>query len=318
MRATRIVFFGSTTDSVIVLERLSQRSTINLSIVAVVTQPPRPVGRKQVPTPTPVETWAKTRGLTVLSFSSDPMKPWQYQDEAPVIDTLEPLKADLIVSASYGQKIPTKTLTSARYGGLNIHPSILPRWRGGDPVPWAIMSGDHQTGVTVVSLSDKFDEGLIFAQKKIPILPADFSEPLRTKLFSMGADLLVELLPKYLQGKAKGKPQADQDEPQAKRLTREIGFESWETIMKAQTDAMESARIERKFRALHPWPGLWTRPPSLSSGVSGWATQAEKRLKILNLHVSNGKLILDEVQLEGKHPISWQQFASAYLYPPPS
>lgn len=323
MKATKILFFGSTADSVIVVDKLMTLKGVEL--IAVVTQPPRPVGRNQMSTPTPIETWAKAHTIAVLSFPSDAKKPWLYQDETQVIDTLEPIKADLIISASYGQKIPTKTLGDARYGGLNIHPSVLPRWRGGDPVPWAIMSGDHQTGTTVVSLSDKFDEGLIFAQEKIPILPTDLSEPLRTKLFTMGTDLLTELLPNYLQGKAKGKPQVGQDEPRAKRLTREIGFESWDTMMKGQTDAVESARIERKFRALHPWPGLWTKltnlPASPAGGQSNKVTMNKNegiRLKILKLHLDNGKLALDEVQLEGKHPVSWRQFSSAYLSSTPS
>ena len=154
-----ILFFGSTTDSVIILDKLftTHYSLFTPRITAIVTQPPRPVGRKQLMTPTPVETWAKTRAITVLSFPSNTAKPWLYLDEAQVVDALEPLKADLIVSASYGQKIPAKTLKDAKFGGLNVHPSLLPRWRGGDPVPWAIMTGDHQTGVTIVSLSEKFE-----------------------------------------------------------------------------------------------------------------------------------------------------------------
>ena len=275
-----ILFFGSTSDSVIVLEKLP-------SVSAIVTQPPKP-------DPTPVELWAKAHNITCLSFANNPDKRWLYQNEQQVIDTLESIKPDLIISASYGQKIPTKTLADAKFGGLNVHPSILPRWRGGDPVPWAIMSGDHQIGVSVVSLSDKFDEGLIYAQEKIPILPTDTSMPLRTKLFTIGADLLTKLLPEYLAGKAKGKSQLGKTEPRATRLSRETGFEPWPF---AESDAI---RIERKFRAFHPWPGVWT-------------LYNKKRLKILKLHLDNEKLILDEVQLEGKKPVSWEQFKEAYI-----
>ena len=167
-KTINILFFGSTSDSVIVLERLFtlHSSLCTIQIQAIVTQPPRPVGRDHIVTPTPVEIWGKAQNITTLSFESNPLKPWLYKDEQQVIDTLQSVQADLLISASYGQKIPTETLTSAQFGGLNVHPSILPRWRGGDPVPWAILTGDHQIGVTVVTLSEKFDEGLIVAQKK--------------------------------------------------------------------------------------------------------------------------------------------------------
>ncbi len=329
MNPLRIIFFGSTTDSVLVLSRLFQVSSIpsasraagkypfglaqggQVSIAAVVTQPPRPVGREKMIRPTPVETWAKAHDIPVLSFPSDARKSWLYADEEVVIDSLEPLKADLLVSASYGQKIPTKTIADARYGGLNIHPSLLPRWRGADPVPWAILTGDHQTGVTVVTLAEKFDEGRIIAQKKISITDKDTSDPLRTKLFKLGAQLLIDILAS--KGLAfKGSPQQTTDSPYARRFTRDDGFEPWEAIEKAFTDREEARRIERKFRALTPWPGVWTNI-GIMNQESG--SMENKRLKILKLHLYNSGLILDEVQLEGKTPVSWQQFSSAYQVP---
>ena len=119
----KVILFGSTSDSVLILEKL------RVHVCAVVTQPARPVGRNQVLTPTPVETWGKAHGIPVLSFPSDPSKPWLYANENQVIDTLEPLKADVLVSACYGQKIPWEAIKKVRFGGLNVHPSILPRWR---------------------------------------------------------------------------------------------------------------------------------------------------------------------------------------------
>jgi methionyl-tRNA formyltransferase len=299
-----IIFFGSTTDSVIVLQQLT-------SIVAVVTQPPKPFGREKIITPTPVETWAKAHDLPVLSFGSNPEKPWMYENEQTVIDALEPFQADLIVSASYGQKIPSLLITHAKYGGLNVHPSILPRWRGADPVPWAILTGDHQTGVTVVTLADKFDQGKIVAQKKIPIENTDTSDPLRTKLFELGAKLLVDSLPDYLSGKNKGHPQAtDHSFPYAHKFTRDDGFVAWEKITDAMNNAASGKEIERKFRALIPWPGMWTtiRIMNHESGI-----MEEKRLKILSCHLSPvSSLIIDTVQLEGKTPVPYSQFMSAY------
>lgn len=302
MKTTTILFFGSTDDSVIVLDKLAK--TAGFTVSAVVTQPPRPVGREQILTSTPVEVWAKAHNVAALSFPSNPEKSWQYQNPQQVIDTLQPIGADLLISASYGQMIPENTIKSAKFGGLNVHPSILPRWRGGDPVPWAIMNGDHQIGVTVVSLAAVFDEGEIFAQEKIPLTPKDTSDPLRTKLFGIGADLLTALLPAYIQGKAKPLPHHNDKEkpPYAKRFKRDDGFEPWEVIQTATTSGGESERIERKYRALHPWPGLWT-------------TIGGKRLKILKLRLDNEKLLIEEVQLEGKKPVSWIQFQTAHLAP---
>ena len=267
MENIRVIFFGSTSDSVLVLDKIYTLSPEPYTLAAVVTQPPKPVGRKQIITPTPVEIWAKSHDIPVTTR-----------------DVIAPFKPDLLVSASYGEKIPAEAIQGAKYGGLNVHPSLLPRWRGGDPVPWAILSGDHQIGVTVVTLAEKFDQGAIIAQKKIPITEHDTSDPLRTKLFELGADMLADVIKKLpVHGatqKIEGLP-AQAGEPYAKRFTREDGFEPWEKII----DPNESERINRKFRALHPWPGLWT----LKDG---------KRLKILGF--THTPTI---VQWEGKKPM---------------
>ena len=339
MQNVKIIFFGSTSDSLIVLNKLHSLviGHWSLDIVSVVTQPPRPVGRKQTMTPTPVEMWAKEHKIPVLSFASHPEKSWAYADEQQVIDTLQPFKADLIVSACYGQKIPSQTISSAQFGGLNVHPSLLPRWRGADPVPWAILSGDHQTGVTVVTLSEKFDDGNIIAQKKIPIVHSDTSPALRTKLFTIGADLLIEVLPGYLSRLSFPRTRESRVKkiwipgssprmtirsmqtkfPYARRLSRHDGYEPWEALEKSFLDPDEAIRIDRKFRAFSPWPGVWTE-------IAMQATQAsparpdnkqKQRLKILACHLSPEpyRLIMDIVQLEGKTPVSWKQFVSAHI-----
>lgn len=328
MKDIRIIFFGSTSDSVLVLEKLITHpsSLITARMCAVVTQPPRPVGRKRILTPTPVDVWAKKHTIAVLSFPSDPHKPWLYANEAQVVDALQPLKADLLVSACYGQKIPIAAIRASRYGGLNVHPSLLPRWRGADPVPWAILAGDRQTGVTIVTLSEKFDEGTIVAQKKIPITQNDTNEALRTKLFTIGAGLLAQTLVSYIEGVKPGKTspkskplssQAAKLSSYARRLTRDDGFEPWDTIQKAFEDREEAKRIERKFRALTPWPGLWTK---IRVGKGKLGITEEKRLKILGLSLiadrlpaGKASLSLDAVQLEGKNPVPFSQFAAGYL-----
>ena len=317
MNPVKTIFFGSASDSVIVLQKLIglRITDYELRILAVVTQPPRPVGREQRVTPTPVELWAKEKNIAVLSFPSGKEKSWTFENEQTVVDTLEPFQADLLISASYGQKIPTRTIADAAHGGLNVHPSLLPRWRGADPVPWAILSGDHQTGVTIVTLSEQFDKGKIIALKKVPITNLDTSDPLRTRLFELGANLLLDSLPTYLTSKGDALQdlvlQGVAPTPYARRLTRKDGFEPWESLQKAMSDPTEAQRIDRKFRAFTPWPGIWTKIELREKSLEF----SKKRLKILSCHLSS-VLVIDMVQLEGKKAVPYEQFAKAYLPPP--
>lgn len=349
MTTIKTVFFGSTSDSVLVLTKLYEtrnpalpagRSKLKTRIAAVVTQPPRPVGRKRVLTPTPVETWAKEHAITTLSFPSHPDHHNLYNDEKQVINTLSTLKADLLISACYGQKIPWGYIQSVQFGGLNVHPSLLPRWRGADPVPWAILTGDHQIGVSVVTLSKEFDEGVVMAQKKIPITDRDTSDILRTQLFTLGAQLLIENLNTYIENPRRYVPRPSQQRNRgqasssapgmyARRLSRDDGFIPWE-LLKSAIDGIDipndkrpplfslvignwSLVITRAWRALHPWPGIWTEIEIRDKQKE--RRKIKKRLKILSLHLSpvTYRLSLGTVQLEGKTPVPFSQFSSVYL-----
>ena len=336
-----IIFFGSASDSVIVLDTLihfpssdfpASPADGRLLLSAVVTQPPTPIGRKQVISPTPVEIWAKKHNLPVLSFENDPKKPWLFQNEEDAVNTLSTFKPDLLISACYGVKIPQQILKKAKFKGLNIHPSLLPRWRGADPIPWTIPSGDQQTGVTVVTMSEQFDQGKIIRQKKTQVTDTDLPDPLRKKIFTYGADLLISSLPDYLSGKNKGVNQKSQRATYARKLTRSDGFIPWyhlQTAMEGGDVPREKrngiltsvlcplpSAITRAIRALSPWPGVWTliNPTNLPAGEAGLQIrQMKKRLKIIAAHVENNKLILDTVQLEGKNPVTWLKFKKAYL-----
>jgi methionyl-tRNA formyltransferase len=326
-----IIFFGSTSDSVIVLDKLINFpfSEFRLLLSAIVTQPPSPIGRKQIITPTPVESWAKEHNIPITSFGNDPKKPWLFQNEEDVVNTLSTFKPDLLISACYGVKIPQQILKKAKFKGLNIHPSLLPRWRGADPVPWTILSGDEQTGVTVVTMTEQFDRGKIISQKKIQVTDKDLPDPLRKTLFTYGADLLISSLPDYLSGKNKGVNQKSEHAIYARRLTRSDGFIPWDHLQTAMEggDVPREKRngiltsvlcplpsaITRAIRALSPWPGGWTLiNPTNPTNLQ--IRQIKKRLKIIKAHVENEKLILDTVHLEGKNPVPWKQFKEAYLF----
>jgi methionyl-tRNA formyltransferase len=298
MNTIKTVFFGSTADSVRVLETLPavRGGHLDVDVVAVVTQPAKPVGREKTVT-----------------------NAWEYADPERVTNAVESFSPDLLVTACYGQKIPADLIRKSRYGGLNVHPSLLPRWRGADPLPWTILSGDAQTGVTVSMLGETFDTGGTVAQQKLPVTDTDTPDDLRSRLFAHGASLLAHLLPEYVDGTIKPVPQKPEEAVYARKLTREDGRIDWPAVTAALEGAdlpHESrsglltaiseplpAAIVRMVRALSPWPGVWTLYP----GQSG-----ERRLKLLTVRETRGMLVPLTVQLEGKTPVSWAQFTAAY------
>ena len=316
-----ILFFGSTQDSVIVCDALFNHSQqLQMTLKAVVTQPAKPIGRKQIITPTPVEVWAKTHAITCLTFKTQKDTPWKYEDEGKVTETLSTESPDLFVSASYGQKIPEELITKAKHGGINVHPSLLPHWRGTDPIPWTILAGDAQTGVSIVTLSNKFDEGKILAQQKIPVPHKGTPEEIRAHLFTLGATLLTDILPDYLAGKHIGNTQNETHATYARRLSKDDGFIPWDIIVDAMngktvtehayTGILSATKtslpeaIFRAVRALSPWPGVWSVVPV--------DKEVTKRLKILEVRVQGEKLVIDSVQLEGKKPTPFAAFTDAY------
>lgn len=293
---TRVIFFGSSLHSLPTLEMLTRQDY--LEVVAVVTQPDRPVARKQLLTPTPVSIFARKNNLPLLKPDSASQTPWHYARPSEVAAKIKQFKPDLFIVCYYGQKIPENIIKIAPLGGINIHPSLLPKYRGAAPAEWAILKGEHETGITILKLGKSFDSGEIIAQKKESLLPADTPEVVYERLFTHGANLLAEVLPKYLGGEVKTAPQNESLATNAPRLTREDGKIDWQE---------KPEKIERKIRAFSPWPGTWT---NIKLG------EDLKRLKILKAHLEKGKLILDEVQLEGKTPISYKQFQLAYPHYP--
>lgn len=310
-----IIFFGSTDDSVTVLSAL----IASYPIAAVVTQQAKPVGRKQIMTPTPVELWAKKHAIPVLTFPTNPDRPWRFANDSDVTNSISSFHPDLIITASFGELIPQEIIAMATHGGINVHPSLLPRWRGAYPVPWAILAGDTQTGVTISTITSHFDDGRTLAQKKIPLTDKDIPDALRIRLFTMGAQLLVQILPDYISGKNKGIEQRKEDVTTAQKLTREHGYIPWNLIASAlqgvdiphdsRSGLVQNIRdplpqaIIRLHRALTPWPGVWTTIPLRGQ---------DKRLKILECSLIQGTLSLISVQLEGKQPVDWKTFSTAY------
>jgi len=277
----KIVFFG-TPDYVLPLLTTLHKKFVSgpgkSPIVAVVTQSPKPTGRKQYLTYSPVDKWAHERKIFT-----------HYSAEELIDGNLD---MEVGILASYGQIISKEVIDLFPKGILVIHPSLLPAYRGASPIQAAIANGDTQTGVTIFKMDEKVDHGPIITQFKEDIFPNDTFETLRIRLFERSAEVLAEKIEPYLRGKITPKIQDETDATYTKIVKREDGF------IDLKKDSPE--KIERLSRAMYPWPGIWTYLPN------------EKRLKILKCHLENGKLILDEVQLEGKNPVSWKQFEEAY------
>ncbi len=291
MTLPRLALFGTPEYSLLVFEKLR---TFNYPIAVVATKPPRPIGRKQILTETPVALWAKNNKLNLILIGADPQKPWLFQNENLLTQQVLEFNPELLISADFTQKIPMQLVKQIKHGGLNVHPSLLPAYRGPAPIPWAIHNGEKQTGVSIVTLNNQLDAGLVIAQEKELILPSDTTDILLHRLFTKGADLLLKVLPEYIDN-----PTANRKLPTANpsyftRLTRDHGFEPWEKIKLAIENGKDTDRIDRKWRAFHPWPGLWTKVV---------VNNQEKRMKILKLRLENHKLILDEIQLEGKNQL---------------
>ena len=203
-------------------------------------------------------------------------------------------RPDIGIVASFGTLIPQDIIDWPKLGLLNLHPSLLPKYRGPTPVPTAILNNEKETGLTIIKVDAQIDHGPIVVQFKEEIKNNETSDDLLKRLFTKGTQNLVSILPDYLEGKIKPKEQDHLKATFTQKLTRESGKIDWSKPVNYQ---------ERFVRAMFPWPGTWTEIK---------INQENKRLKILKAHLENEKLVLDEVQLEGKNLVSFKQFQEGY------
>jgi methionyl-tRNA formyltransferase len=234
----RIIFLGSPSYAVHALDALV---AAGYTIVGVVTQPDRPAGRDRRLTPPPVKVAALAHGLPVLQPETL---------RAPeVVETLRALQPDVGVVAAYGEILRRAVLEIPPLGYLNIHPSLLPLYRGPTPVAGAILAGETVTGVTIMRLDPGMDSGPILAQAMVDLPPHARTGPLTDELFRLGATLLVEVLPRYVRGDIELRPQDHSQATVTKMLKKEDGRIDW---------TLPAIVIERMTRAYDPWPSAYT------------------------------------------------------------
>lgn len=235
---TSVVFMGTPAFAAPILEGLIQ--TNDYEVLAVVTQPDRPVGRKRILTPSPVKEVALKHGIEVLQ----PQKLSGSEEMQRVIS----LAPDLIVTAAFGQFLPTKLIAAAKVGAVNVHGSLLPKYRGGAPVQYAIMNGDQETGVTIIYMVKKMDAGDMLAQAKLPIGSHDDTGSIFTKMSILGRDTLLATLPKLVAGELVAQKQDESKvvfSPTIKPEEEKLSL------------TLNAKQIDWKVRALRPAPGAY-------------------------------------------------------------
>jgi methionyl-tRNA formyltransferase len=298
----KIIFMGTAELSCASLERLAGAK--DFSVAAVVTQPDKPKGRELKLTPSPVKVLAEKFGLPVL-------QPRKARDEA-FAQQLAALQPDLMVVVAYGQILPQRLLDLPRHGCVNVHTSLLPKYRGAAPIQWAIAEGEPETGVTIMKMDAGLDTGPVLAVRRTPILAADDSQGLHDRLAALGAELLAETLPAYVAGKITPQPQAAEGASYAAKIKKEDGRIDWNWPAK---------KVWNRLRAFTPWPGaftfwetgskpqllkIWRAEVVVQDGPPGVVWSADKTGIVAGCGA--GGLRILELQREGGRRMTAEQF----------
>ncbi|MCB1125724.1 MAG: methionyl-tRNA formyltransferase [Verrucomicrobiae bacterium] len=257
--ASKVVFFGTADFACPALVALEAEPAFE--VVGVVTQPDRPRGRELKLQPPPVKETALHLGLPV----------WQPARcrEPDFIARLAGLQADVFVVAAYGQILPPALLDLPRCGCVNIHGSLLPKYRGAAPIQWALADGEAGTGVTLMRMDAGLDTGPMLAGETTPIWPEDDGQSLHDRLATLGADLLLRTLPDYLEGRVTLRPQPETGASYARKITKADGLLDW---------SLDAEVLARRVRAFNPWPGAYTRLPVQDRRLLKiWAGEALRR-----------------------------------------
>ncbi|MGG4470375.1 methionyl-tRNA formyltransferase [Paenibacillus alvei] len=246
---TKIVFMGTPDFSVPVLQRIIGDG---YEVIAVVTQPDRPVGRKKVLTPPPVKVEALKHGIPVYQ----PEKIRQSEELAQIIA----LNPDLIVTAAFGQILPKELLDAPKLGCINVHASLLPELRGGAPIHYSIIQGKEKTGITIMYMAEKLDAGDILTVAEVPIEEEDTVGTLHDKLSETGSELLSSTLPKLIAGELTPIPQDDEKATFAPNIKRSDERIDWSS---------SGEQIYNKIRGMNPWPVAFTEYESKPMKIWG-------------------------------------------------
>ncbi|MBI1175873.1 methionyl-tRNA formyltransferase [bacterium] len=311
MNRLRIVFMGSAELACASLSALHSADFVDL--LAVVTQPDKPKGRDLKLSPTPVGHLAAQLGLPIH-------KPSRARD-ADFIELIRALNPDLMVVVAYGQILPQALLDVPRFGCLNVHTSILPKYRGAAPIQWAIVDGERETGVSIMKMDAGLDTGPVVAEARTAITDDDDSQKLHDRLAAMGAELLIHTIPDFASGRIEPKRQPEEGASYARKITKQDGQIEWSQPARA---------IFNQIRGFNPWPGAFThltvgekqrllkiwRAELVDRNGKAPGEVIESTPDRLVIACGLGALRIHELQLEGTRRMSVRDFQSGHALTP--
>jgi len=297
----RILFMGTPEFAVPAL-----RAVMQYEIAGVVTAPDKPKGRGLKLMSSPVKQWAEEHGLKIFQPTS--------LKDSKILNEFRDLCPDYIVVASYGKILPAEMLKIPAKMPLNVHPSLLPRYRGAAPVPWTLINGEEETGVTIFEMDEGMDTGRIILQKRTGIKKHENAGELLSRLSELGAEALVEAIEMIEKGEAKPVPQNHQDATYAPMLKKTDGLIRWEKT---------AVQLHNHVRGMNPWPGAYTflKGKLLKLWVTDFISEntSEKPGTVVKIaegaifvQTGDGTLIIRELQLEGKKRMTTKDFLSGH------
>ncbi|MDP2641400.1 MAG: methionyl-tRNA formyltransferase [Candidatus Yanofskybacteria bacterium] len=295
-KETPYVFFGTAPLGAIVLDSLVKAGFVPSCVV---TTPDKPAGRKQVLLPSPVKEAAQRCGLKIL----------QPEQSDLTLNDPDIQQAEFIVLAAYGKILPKELVELPPKGALNVHPSLLPKYRGPSPIQSVLLAGEQKTGVSIMLMDEEIDHGPLLAQEEY-IIPSNARQPeLHKVLAELGGDLLARTLPRFLAGEIPPIPQNHEEATYTKHITREDGKIDW---------ALPAFSIERKIRAFDPWPGTFTFAHGKRVKILEASAQDQEKDSVpgktlilgksLGIQTGKGILVVRTLQKEGKNPMSSEEF----------
>src|SRR5258706_7610619 len=305
MAKLRIVFMGTAEIACPILRAL--HTAPDFEIAAVATQPDRPKGRHLELQVSPVKQEAQSRGLAVL-------QPERARNPE-FIEALKQLRPDVIVVVAYGQILPQPILDVPRFGCVNVHTSLLPKYRGAAPIQWAILNGESETGVTIMKMEASLDTGPMLSEKRTAIADEDDAQTLQSRLAALGAELIGPTIRDYVAGKIIPRPQLSEGASYARKITKEDGRIDWR---------QPALALWNRVRAFIPWPGAYTflRSGGKAPLLKIWKAavdapqlgQAGEVVHCGNAGIivacSEGSLRITELQREGGRRLSAQEFVA--------
>lgn len=281
----KFVFFGTSDFSLKILDILRKNNFIPDLIVTV---PDKPKGRKKELSPPPIKTWARKYNINFIQ----PVSLKKLDDDSPV----KSMDYDLFIVAAYGKIIPRDIINAPKYGTINVHPSILPKYRGPSPIQYFILSGEEETGVTIMLIDEEVDHGPIIRSEKLKMQSEKLNfKRLEDKLAELGGEILVEVMPEWINGEIKPLEQDHSKVTFTKKITKEEGY------VDLEKDNPEI--IYRKFRAFYPWPGIYFFTEKAGKKIRVIITEAE---------VKDNALAIKRVKPEGKNEMSYEDFLRGY------